>query len=98
MKRSVAALLAFVAACAPLPPAEADNVVTGPGGKCDAAPAQSLLGRQASATVGADAMRLAGAGKLRWIAEGAAVTMDYSESRLNLQLDRQSRIVKIHCG
>lgn len=65
---------------------------------CDAARAQSLLGQWASTALGSEAVRLSGAGKLRWIAQGAIITMDYSETRLNIQLDGQNKVVKISCG
>jgi len=98
MKSWLAALAAAAAGCAPIPPAEAvDDAVDGTG-KCDAAPAQSLLGKLASPSVNADAKRRTGAGRLRVIPEGGAVTMDYSDSRLNLQLDGKNRIVRIYCG
>ncbi|MDT9597715.1 I78 family peptidase inhibitor [Sphingosinicella rhizophila] len=74
---------------------------TAPGGngrKCHAQEAQPLLGRDASTALGAEAMRLSQAERLRWIPEGAAVTMDYRETRLNIQLDRQNKVVKIYCG
>ena len=96
MRGSTVIALAMMAACAPVPPAEADSPEGG--GKCDAAPVQSLLGQQRSETLGNDAKRRAGAARLRWIEKGAAVTMDYSETRLNIQLDGQNRIVKIYCG
>jgi hypothetical protein len=94
------ATLVMTAACAPLPPAEAgEPPIQGESGrKCEAAGVQSLLGQQASAELGAEAMRASGAAKLRWIPEGAMITMDYSESRLNIQLDRQNKIVRIYCG
>ena len=67
-------------------------------GRCDAAKAEKLVGRAKSAKVGAQALRLSGAGTLRWIAPGTMVTMDYREDRLNLRLDRAGRVVKVDCG
>jgi hypothetical protein len=71
--------------------------VHGPG-RCDAAGAKSLIGRAASAGLGAEALRLTGATALRWIAPGSAVTMDYREDRLNIELDGSNRVTAIRCG
>ena len=43
-------------------------------------------------------MTAARAPKLRWIAAGQAVTMDFSAHRLTVQLDAQSRVVSMTCG
>ena len=89
--------------CAPLPasepPQEEEVPVHGSTGRiCNAEPAQSLVGRGASSELGAEAMRLSGAGKLRWIPPGARVTMDYREDRLNIELDGANRVTRIRCG
>lgn len=98
------ALLAVLAGCAAQPAAEAqpagspETATGGPERACDAAKAQSLLGRSESAATEAEAKRLSGAGIVRWIPEGGMVTMDYREDRLNLHLDRGGKIVRIACG
>ena len=89
--------------CAPLPPSdppqEEEVPVHGSTGRvCDATPAQSLVGRESNAELGAEAMRLSGAGKLRWIPKGAMVTMDHREDRLNIELDENNRVTRIRCG
>jgi hypothetical protein len=88
--------------CAPLPPAEPGEeqvpVHGGTGRTCDAGRAQSLVDRQASSELGAEALRLSGAGTLRWIPPGAMVTMDYREDRLNIELDAQNRVTRVRCG
>lgn len=86
-----AALL--LAACASQPDAPVHGA-----GRCDAAKAQKLIGREASQALGAEALRLSHAGALRWIPEGAMVTTDYREDRLNLELDRNSRVKAVRCG
>jgi uncharacterized protein involved in type VI secretion and phage assembly len=86
-----AALLA--AGCATAPPAEA-----GGDGRCDAAKAGRLIGRERSEALRAEALRLSGASTLRWIAPATMVTMDYREDRLNLRLDRAGKVVKADCG
>jgi hypothetical protein len=89
----------MIAACTPVPPAEPDPPVHGGAGKpCNAAAAQSLAGRTATAELGAEALRLSGARTLRWIRPGDMVTMDYREDRLNVELDAQNRVKALRCG
>jgi hypothetical protein len=87
----IAALAA--AGCATVPPAEPESGVG-----CDAAAAQKLIGRERSAALGTEALRLSDARTLRWIAPGTMVTMDYREDRLNLRVDPAGKIVKVDCG
>ena len=68
------------------------------GGSCNAAAAQALIGRAASAELGAEALRVTGARGLRWIPPGAMVTMEYSPDRLNIETDAQNRVRAIRCG
>jgi hypothetical protein len=92
-------LIAMTAACATPPAANADEVQDrGTGRRCDADRAQGLVGRPASQALGAEAVRLTGAGALRWISPGAMATMDYREDRLNIHLDGDNRVAKISCG
>jgi hypothetical protein len=70
----------------------------GSGGACEAARAKGLIGRTRSDAAGAEAQRLSGAAALRWVPEGAMVTMDYRPDRLNIRLDRNGRIVSLDCG
>ena len=69
-----------------------------PGHHCDAAPAQGLVGQQASAELGARAPQLTRARTIRWIQPGQAVTMDYRQDRLNISLDARNRVEKLTCG
>lgn len=95
-------LLLMTIACAPVPPAEpAEEPIRefpGSGQACNAAGAKALIGRQRSSARGAEALRLTGARSIRWIPPGAAVTMDYREDRLNIELDSNNRITAIRCG
>jgi hypothetical protein len=70
----------------------------GTGRTCDAAKAQSLVGRVASEALAAEAMRLSGAGALRWVPMGAMVTMDYRPDRLNIHLGPRNEVTRIACG
>lgn len=97
MKILIGALLAMSAGCAAAPPAEDDSAPKG-NGRCDAAPAQKLIGRARSKAVAAEARRLSGAAAFRWIPEGGVATMDYREDRLNIHLDSRNRIARLDCG
>jgi hypothetical protein len=97
MKALLGAMLMMSTGCAAGPPAEAEAPPHG-GTGCDAAPAQKLIGRAASAELGAEALRLTGAGTMRWLPEGSIVTMEYRADRLNIHLDRQNRVARINCG
>ena len=67
-------------------------------GRCDAKPAQSLIGRDASSALGAEALKLSGAETIRWIQPGQVVTMEYRTDRLNIELDAQNKVKAIRCG
>ncbi len=96
------ALAAFLlTACAPQPAATVsrpDGTQHLPEGECDATRAQSLIGRQADAALGQEALERTGARTLRWIRPGQAVTMDYSPQRLNIKLDANDRAEGFSCG
>ena len=101
-RAAMGALLMVTTGCTPLPPAAAqeENVpVHGESGaRCDGSRAQALVGRPATAELGAEALRLTGSRALRWIRPGDMVTMDYREDRLNIHLDAQNRVARLQCG
>ena len=66
---------------------------------CGADKAKAFIGRQDRPTTRADLAKLIGHDNIRWIGPDDAVTMDYSEGRLNVMLDAQKRnIVGVKCG
>jgi hypothetical protein len=70
-----------------------------PGSKCtQSAILNGFVGQPASVELAARMMTAARAPKLRWVAAGQAVTMDFSAHRLTVQLDAQSRVVSMTCG
>lgn len=69
-----------------------------PPGKCVVDGLSSLTGKTRSEAVAKEALRLSGAKAIRWISPGMAVTMDYREDRLNINLDAQGKIERAHCG
>ena len=94
------ALLLPQIGCAPIqPPPEETVPEKGSSGRtCVAGAAAALVSRPASTELGAEAMRLTGAGALRWIPPGAMVTMDYRTDRVNVELDANNRVTRIRCG
>ena len=65
---------------------------------CDAASAQSHVGREASQSRGEAVLKDSGARSLRWGPPNAAWTMDYREDRVNVRYDAKMTIVEITCG
>ena len=90
MRKFALAGLGLLAACATVP----DRSL----GACRAEGLDDLVGRPATGELGAEAMRRSGATRPRWIQPGDAVTMDYSESRLNIHLDAGNRVERLACG
>ena len=100
---SASALL--LSACAARPPrpggvAQINPVVgpTGPRARCDASGLGDLVGRTATTPVIQQAGRQSGAATTRVIRPGQAVTMDFREDRLNIEVDAALRITRVHCG
>jgi hypothetical protein len=94
MIRIALPLLALSAvACAPVeaqtPPAPTP---------CGAEKLGSLIGKQRSPELAVEAGRLSGATRVRWIAPDTIVTMDYSETRLNIHTDKKGKILSAKCG
>lgn len=66
---------------------------------CGADKAKTFIGRQDRPTTRADLVKLVGHDNIRWIGPDDAVTMDYSDGRLNVMLDAQKRnIIGVKCG
>lgn len=87
---------ALLMGCAAVPPDE-DPVPEHGAGRCDAAPAMHLVGRERSEAVRAEALRLSGAKTLRWIAPDAVITMDLRSDRINIDLDSKGRVTGLRC-
>jgi hypothetical protein len=65
---------------------------------CGAEKVASLIGRKRSASVEKRVQTLSGAARIRWIRPGMMVTMDYSETRLNIRVDAKGKILSATCG
>lgn len=93
-------LLPALAACTsiePLLPAEAGPTVKGDG-RCDAAPVSWALGQKADEQVMKKVWQQSGAGLIRPIAPGQAVTLDFREDRINVHVDAGNTITRLECG
>lgn len=65
---------------------------------CGAGKAAKFVGKVATPDVRAQVIETVGHNRIRWIGLGDAVTMDYSEARLNADLDGGGRITGFKCG
>jgi hypothetical protein len=93
---AIAACCALAASCA-----TAEQIpVRGetPGRTCIDADIQQFAGRQATAELGAEMMRVSRAGTLRWVPHGSVITMEYRSDRLTVFLDATNRIERLSCS
>ena len=65
---------------------------------CGAGKAAKFLGKAATPQVRAEVARTVGHLRIRWIGPDDVVTMDYSEGRLNAELDDGGKIKGFRCG
>lgn len=79
----------------PLP--EAPTAET-PAMTCDATLVQWTLGQVADEALVAKAKTDSGSERMRVIKPGMAVTMDYREDRLNLDVDADNKVTRAYCG
>lgn len=92
----VAALLTL-AACAPKAEETATAPVAGEGA-CDATAAQAYVGKALTEDMQTAALRATGSKTVRVIRPGMAVTMDYRQDRLNIEVDEAGVIKAVRCG
>lgn len=78
-------------ASASTPPADAPK-------KCDASAAQWAVGKAADQALVDKAVSDSGSSNARVIKPGQAVTMDYREDRLNIEVDAADNVVSVRCG
>lgn len=65
---------------------------------CDPKPAQFAIGQRISEKLSARALHASGAAVVRQLRPGAAITMEYSAARLNLELNNQGKVIGVRCG
>lgn len=98
-KNSAAAfgLLTLLSACAQTPADPASAAAT-MSGRCNAAPVQFAVGRQADAGLQADTRARSGARTVRVLGPDQVVTMEFNAERLNLSVDANNRVIRVNCG
>jgi hypothetical protein len=65
---------------------------------CNAAQAQSFVGKNNTSTTLEAARKQSGAYMARVLREGQPTTMEFNQERLNLVVDGTGRIVAVRCG
>lgn len=83
---------------APVSSAPAATPVADASKRCDAASAQSAVGKTASQEVVDQAVADSGSSTARVIKPGQPVTMDYREDRLNIEVDAGNVVTAVRCG
>ncbi|MCF7751125.1 hypothetical protein KQ945_10240 [Bacillus subtilis subsp. subtilis] len=66
--------------------------------RCNADALNGLVGQTASEAVVKKAVQDSGARHARVLKPGMAMTMDFREDRLSLEVDAQNKIVRANCG
>jgi hypothetical protein len=82
-----------------LPPAGGASAPQAPTARaCQAEPAQAVIGQSATTSVVEEARQRAGARSARVLRPDQAVTLEFDGTRLNLDVDASSRVVRVRCG
>ena len=66
--------------------------------RCDADRVKTFVGALGTSELGRAALTRARAKRVRWVAPGTMVTMDYSPERLNIRLDAKNVVTSLDCG
>ena len=70
-----------------------------PGSTCvQSAALDTFKGQVATTELAAQIMSAARAPKLRWVAHGMMVTMEFNAHRVTVRLDEHSRVISANCG
>jgi hypothetical protein len=96
----------LLAACATASP---PSTVAEAGSICSNAGLAAFAGRESTAEVGAEILRVSGAKTLRWVKPGMMITMEYREDRVTVWLilsgdieragsPKSIRIERVSCG
>lgn len=83
------------------PPAEGPSAsppVSSEPTSCGAEHVRHVVGKERTPALAEEVARRSGAKAIRWISPGMAVTMDYREDRLNVDLDDRDVITGVRCG
>lgn len=80
------------------PTSTAPPAVAGSASQCDPEKLTGLTGQTATEAVIQKAVKDSGARHARVLKPGMAMTMDFREDRLSIEVDAQNRIVRANCG
>lgn len=98
----IVAMAIFATACsttdAPSSASPSSSPVVPADGRCDSAAAQAFAGKPISEALVEQAQRTTGAGNVRVLRPGDAMTMDYDSTRLNLDTDAAGVVQRASCG
>lgn len=92
----VAAAIFALSACATAQPVPVHGGSSGY--VCHPEGLERYVGRQATAELGAEMLRVSGARTMRWLQPGQVITMEFSAERLNVHLDGKGRVESANCG
>jgi len=81
----------------PAPPLRADTGQP-PRNRCDAQAAQFLVGQPFGADTLERALAAAGADTARMLRPDSMITKEYRVGRLNVVVDADNRVIRVHCG
>ena len=95
MPRLILFATGLLVACAP---AQIPERGSSGGHACRQQAFEEFIGQVASSSVGAEMLRVSGAGVIRWVQPGMRVTMDYRADRLTVRLADNNRIITASCG
>jgi formate-dependent nitrite reductase cytochrome c552 subunit len=93
----VVSMLAACASTAPMQPASAGPQVSDDG-TCHAERVAWAVGKQGDEQTMKAVWKQSGAGLIRPIAPGQAVTRDFRQDRVNVHIDSGNAITKVDCG
>ncbi|NML05274.1 I78 family peptidase inhibitor [Sphingomonas sp. G-3-2-10] len=95
MIRLTIPLIGFaLVSCAPPPPA----AIPAPPTACGSEKVADFIGKKRTDAISAEVAKRSGAKNIRWISPGMAVTMDYREDRLNVDLNDKGVITRFYCS
>ena len=95
MKLAILSASLMLGACVTTP---VEPVLGEPVATCRGEALARFVGQPYTAALGARMLKASTATKLRVVAKGMMVTMDYRGDRLTVHLDAANRIERAHCG
>ena len=82
----------------PMPGTSTPIPAGAPPSACGADKAAKFVGKNATPDVRAQVIEAVGHNRIRWLGPDTVVTMDFSEARLNADLNASNRITGFRCG